>query len=114
MADPKLLLQTRLKPTSPTVARVERMQLAAQRPTVKEVRQAPARKTTEKRKGHHPRLTRDQKIVVRTLHTMAKWTYEKIAKQTGHSQRQIELAMVGPLTPQPHKKHPILIRGELL
>ncbi|RYP52169.1 hypothetical protein DL768_002611 [Monosporascus sp. mg162] len=36
MADPKLLLQNRLEPTSPTVARVERMQLAAQQPAVRE------------------------------------------------------------------------------
>ncbi|RYP72527.1 hypothetical protein DL771_004167 [Monosporascus sp. 5C6A] len=71
MTEPKLLLQNRLEPTSPTVARVERMQLAAQQPAIKEARQAPKRKTEEKRTGHHRRLTRDEKIVVRTLRNIA-------------------------------------------
>lgn len=45
-------------------------------------------------------LSRDEKVEIRALRKYAGFTYPQIAQQTGKSQRQVQLALNSPVTPQ--------------
>jgi hypothetical protein len=47
-----------------------------------------------------PDLTRDQRIQCRALHSIGGLTYHEIARRTGHTARQVQIACHGPVTPQ--------------
>lgn len=53
-------------------------------------------------------LTRDERVEIRALRKYADWTYAQIAKATKHTQRQVQTACSGPLTPQKHRSHDVL------
>lgn len=72
---------------SPTAERFYRLQLQRQKPPNL---QLPRSKE----------LTRDQKVEIRTLRKYNGWEYSTIRKATGYTERQIQKAINGPLTPR--------------
>ncbi|KAL1868850.1 hypothetical protein VTK73DRAFT_3493 [Phialemonium thermophilum] len=55
------------------------------------------------RRGRAPELTRDEKLVIRTLHDVAGWTYKRIATTLQKTERQVEYACQTPLTPKKNR-----------
>ena len=82
---------------SPTAERFYRLQVQRQKKGLEPL------KPTISRPKPGPRshkLSRDEKIEIRTLRKYNKWDYITIAKATGKSYFQVEKAYQGPVTPQ--------------
>lgn len=120
MADPKTLLQNQnhLELTDRSIVCSECIQRDAEQPVVKGFKPTYKPEDPEKPKDehadYHTKLTRDDRIVIRTLRNIAKFSYDDIYHHTTYTHDQIHHALKGPLTPKKHKKHPIAIQGPLL
>lgn len=83
---------------SPTAERFYRLRLqqATRRPNF----HRPPVFTPTPEKPRAKELSRDEKIEIRALRKYTKCSESTISQLTGHSERQVQLALNGPLTPQ--------------
>lgn len=61
--------------------------------------------TQVNRAPRSPDLTRDDKVGIRAIRKATGWPYPKIAEKMNKTQRQVQVALEGPVTPQKSRSH---------